>query len=230
MQPRRNDTTSLTMIRKDDRYLEALREDAADARSLMSNPRKSERERMVVRAFLRCLGVAFEDAEIVTGTEEPVDVAFRAARFQIRDLVGDRKRGKEWAERERRYREAKNISDVMTPFTASTAIPFDRATKMVAEALTEKSRRYGPRVCGTLDAVAYIDLGGSNLYPAKPGATSDALAELCRQGWRSVSMLSLPYGVVLIADAGAPDFLSDRLGSACSEWPGPDGWFEADDE
>ena len=159
-----------------------------------------------MRALLRCLGVAFEDAEIVAGTEEPVDVEFRAARFQIRDLVGDRKRRKEWAERERRYRKAKTISDVMTAVTASTAIPFDRAAEMVAEALTEKSRRYGPRVCGTLDAVAYIDLGGSHLYPAEPGGASDALAELRRQGWRSVSTLALPYGVVLMANAECARF------------------------
>jgi hypothetical protein len=63
LQMRRNIATSPTMTRKDDRYLEALREDAADGRTLMSNPRKSERERMVVRALLRCLGVAFADTE-----------------------------------------------------------------------------------------------------------------------------------------------------------------------
>ena len=51
------------MSRNDDNYLEALRADVADARSLMSNPRKPERDRMVVRALLRCLGVAFEDAD-----------------------------------------------------------------------------------------------------------------------------------------------------------------------
>jgi hypothetical protein len=97
---------------------------------------------------------------------------------------------------------------------------------MVAEALTEKSRGYGPRLCGTLDAVAYVNLGGSHLYPAEAGGASDAVAELRRQGWRSVSMLSLPYDVVLTANASAPNFLRDRLGSVRSEWPGPDGWFE----
>ena len=163
-------------------------------------------------------------------SEEPVDVAFRAARFQIRDLIGGRKRNKELAERKRRYREAKKISDVATPFAASTAIPFDRAAGMVTEALTEKSRRYGQRLCGMLDAVAYIDLGGSHLYPVEASGASDALAELRRQNWRSVSMLSLPYGVVLTANASAPDFLGDRLGSVRSDWLGPDGWFEADDE
>ncbi len=218
------------MSRNDDSYLEALRADVADARSLMSNPRKPERERMIVRALLRCLGVAFEDAEIDAGLEEPVDVAFRAARFQIRDLIGDRKRNKQLAEREKRYQEAKTISDVAAPFAASTAIPFDRAAEMVAEAFTEKSRRYGPQLCGTLDAIACVDLGGSHLYPAEAGGASHALAELRRQGWRSVSMLSLPYSVVLTANASAPNFLRDRLGSVHSEWPGPDGWFEADDD
>lgn len=214
----------------DDSYIEALRADVADARSLMSNSRKPERERMVARALLRCLGVAFKDAEIEAGPEEPVDVAFRGARFQIRDLVGGRKRNKELAAREKRYREAKTISDVATPFAASTAIPFDRAAELVAETLTEKSLRYGPRLCGTLDAVAYIDLGGSHLYPAEADGAPDALDEFRRQKWRSVSMLSLPYGVILTATASSPDFLRDRLGSVCSEWPGPDGWFEADYE
>jgi hypothetical protein len=218
------------MPRNDDKYLDTLRKDAVDARTLMSNRRKPERERMVVRALLRCLGVAFEDTEIVAGTEEPVDVVFRAARFQVRDLVGDRKRGKEWAEREQRYRDAKTVSDVMTAFAPSTAIPLDRAAEMVAEALTEKSRRYGPQVSRTLDAVAYFDLRGSHLYPAEPRGDSDAFTELSRQGWRSVSMLSLPCGIVLTANEGAPDFLRNRLGLPCCEWPGPDGWFEADDE
>jgi Putative endonuclease, protein of unknown function (DUF1780) len=177
-----NETTSPTMTRNDDRYLEALRADAADARSLMSNPRKSERERMVVRALLRCLGVVFEDKEIVAGGEEPVDAEFRAARFQIRDLVGDRKRGKEWAERERIYRDAKTIADVRTPFTGSTAIPFDRASKMVADALTEKSRRYGPRVCGMLDAVVYLDLGGSSY---RGGLVSEPCARGTEEDFRA---------------------------------------------
>lgn len=218
------------MTGNDDRYLEALRADAADARSLFSNPRKSERERRVVRALLRCLGVAFEDSEIVAGGEEPVDIEFRAARFQIRDIVGGRKRGKEWVERERLYQGAEIMADVMTPFTHSTAVSLDRAAEMVADALTEKSRRYGPRVCGTLDAVTYLDLGNSHLYPTEPQDAPDALAELRRQGWRSVSMLALPYGVVLAANTEAPDFLRVRLGSAWKEWPGPDGWFEADDD
>src|SRR6266478_4784422 len=60
---------------------------------LLSNKRKPEREQMVVRAFLRCLGVAFEEREILVGPEEPVDITFRTARFQVREILGGYKRG-----------------------------------------------------------------------------------------------------------------------------------------
>ena len=126
------------MTWNDDNYLQKLREDAADARSLTPNARKAERERLVVVALLRCLGVSFAPSEIIAAGEEPIDVEFPGARFQIREIVGDRKRGKEWAEREQLYREAKTISDVMMPFVESTPIPFDKASEMVAEALAEK--------------------------------------------------------------------------------------------
>ena len=181
---------------------------------------------MVVRTLLRCLGVSFADEEIVAGTEEPVDVQFRAARFQIREIVGGRKRGKEWAEREQRYRNARTISDVMTPFIPSTAIPFDEAATMVVRALADKSRRYGLQSCATLNALVYVDLGNSHLSLTEPKGSIDVAAELGRQGWRSVSMLSLSYGFVLAANAGAPEFLRSKVGVPMSAWSSPDGWFE----
>jgi hypothetical protein len=86
----------------DNAYLGGLRKHAAETRALLSNSNKPERERRVVRAYLRCLGIPFTDEEIVASPNEPIDVRFRFARFQIRDIVGNRLRGKEWAERERR--------------------------------------------------------------------------------------------------------------------------------
>jgi hypothetical protein len=219
-------TTSASMAQSDDTYLHELREHAAETRLLLSNPLKPERERMVVRAFLRCLGVAFADNGIVASTEEPVDVHFRAARFQIMEIVGDRRRGKEWAEREQLYLAAETVADVMTPFRESTAIPFDEAAWMVAEALEQKCRRYGPPTCATLDALVYIDLRNSHLSLTEPSGTLDVAAELSRQGWRSASMLSIPYSIVLNTNADAPDFLRSKVGLPLSAWPGPNGWFE----
>jgi hypothetical protein len=58
-------------------------------------------------------------------------------------------------------------------------------------------------------------------------ATAPAVIdELSRQGWRSVSLLAVPYGAVLMASTNAAEFLKTKSGRILNAWPGPDGWFE----
>jgi hypothetical protein len=68
-------------------YLDNLLAHAAKTRTFLSNRMKPERERSVSRAFLRAIGISFIDSELIAPTVEPADVAFRDARFQVRDLV-----------------------------------------------------------------------------------------------------------------------------------------------
>lgn len=96
----------LTMT--DREYLEKRRVHVADTRTFLGNKMKPERERTVCRAFLRAIGVSFIDSELHAPTVEPVDVEFRDARFQVRDLLRDRKRGDDWKNRETRYAEAQS--------------------------------------------------------------------------------------------------------------------------
>src|SRR3990172_12236151 len=84
------------MDRDEAEYLRGLQEHVAGTRRIFSNKMKPERERMVCRAFLRCLGIASDDKEVITSDTEPIDVIFRSAKFQIRELMEpDRKRGDE---------------------------------------------------------------------------------------------------------------------------------------
>jgi hypothetical protein len=76
------------MSSNDDTYLASLRTHAAETRTLFSNPMKPERERMVVRAYLRCLGIPFTEDEIASSNDEPVDVLFGEA---------DSRSGTSWA-------------------------------------------------------------------------------------------------------------------------------------
>lgn len=69
-------------------YLACLERNAEDTRRLFSNEGRIERERMVVRAFLRCIGESFVDGEIRVGQREPVDIVFREATFQIKMMLG----------------------------------------------------------------------------------------------------------------------------------------------
>jgi hypothetical protein len=208
-------------------YLESLRKHEAETRTLLSNAQKPERERMVVRAFLRCIGEAFLDAEIKASTTEPVDTLYRDASFQVRDILGKRKRGVDLAARQERYQKAQSISDVRDPWTSSQPMSFAEVSAEIAEALRDKASHYGPRGCAKLDALVYVDLHGRHLWPLDPQPDPQAAKDLHDQGWRSVSFVFLPYGVVLAVQSSAPAFLKERVGRILREWPGPDGWFEA---
>jgi len=140
------------MAFSDNGFLAKLREHADPARRLFSNPQTPKRERMVVRAFLRCIGEVFEDSEIVASSEEPIDVRFRVADFQIMEIVGDNKRGLEWRRRQDRYRDAQRIADLLEPYTPSQPMSFDDAAQLVADRLSAKVARYGAAACASLDA------------------------------------------------------------------------------
>lgn len=214
------------MALSDNAFLAKLRKHADRARHLFSNPRKPGRERMIVRAFLRCVGETFEDGEIIASNEEPIDVRFRGADFQIMEVVGNKRRGLEWCQRQDRYRDAQRVADVLEPYTPSQPMSFDDAAQLVADRLSAKAARYGTATCASLDALVYVDLHNRHLWPLEPADHARAASVLQAQGWRSVSMLFVPYGVVLLAAPTAPAAISARVGRVLNEWPGLDGLFD----
>ena len=215
------------MNRSDDEFLARYRRHIAETRTLFSNSQKPERERMVVRALLRCIGEPFTDDEIGVGDEEPVDVVFRDALFQVRDFVAGRKRGVVWREREERARNAKRISDLKEPWSHSKAMSFDEISQVVVDGMSKKASRYGVENCSGLDALAYIDLGGCHLWPLEPIVSDGVKDGLAKQGWRSVSMLFPPFGAVLVAGNDAPGFLRNKVGLTPKAWPHLNGLFDA---
>lgn len=64
---------------------------------LRSNRRKSEREFLIVRAFLRHCEINFKDVEIKQSIKQDdiVDVEFRSSRFQVCEELFGRKPGEE---------------------------------------------------------------------------------------------------------------------------------------
>ena len=152
------------------------------------------------------------------GLQEPVDVTFRYAFFQIMEIVGTKKRGQEWIERERRYEQAQELSELSEPSTASRSITCADLLSDVADALEMKSSRYAGD-CGQLDALIYIDQPGFHLYPVEFNLAEAVATKLSMQAWRSVQLLTIPFALVVIATPTAPDFLHDRVGQILKEWP-----------
>lgn len=202
---------------RDRSHLHALRAHAAATRYYLSDALKPERERDVCRAFLRCVGIPFLEREIIAPASEPVDVSFREARFQVREMMETgRRRGDEWKKNQERWNRARSLDGALTAWRPKPAkMSFTELMAALTSALDTKSRKYGAQ-CRTLDALVYVNLTMTRVLDPT-SAPSDTSA-LEAQGWRSVAMVFPPWGFVVISGADAPAFLRSRVGRALREW------------
>jgi len=211
------------MDRDQAEYLRKLQEHVAETRWIFSNKMKPERERMVCRAFLRCLGIAFDDEEITTSGTEPIDVIFRSAKFQIRELMEpNRKRGDELRELQQKVENATSIEDLTTPYSPPRPLSFQALVPELTNALGEKAMKYGTG-CRDLDALLYVNLEGRHL---DANSAIPDLSKLKSQGWRSVSVLFPPYSVVLCAESAGPAFIQMASGQVASKCGDLDTLFD----
>ncbi|MGO8991502.1 MAG: DUF1780 domain-containing protein [bacterium] len=216
------------MNEMDRKYLQKLRDRAIDTRTFLSNKMKSERERAVCRAFLRTIGISFEESEIIAPSTEPADVSFRTARFQIRDLLEpDRKRGDDWKKREQRYLSAGSLDDVMVPFSLPIPLGLGRLAPVLEITLSAKAQKYKENYkdgCTEIDALVYVAL--KDRFLAVNSRLPD-LEGLKTQGWRSVSLLFSPFGMVLFTGSTAPEILRAIPPAPHMEWQDIDTLFES---
>lgn len=142
-------------------HIAKLRAHAADTLYFLSNSLKPQRERAVCRAFLRTIGLRFAEPEIVAPCEEPTDVCFRHARFQVRDLLMGRRRGDEWKQRQTKWNKAHRDSETAEPVTWPKPMRRFELVDAVTEALESKSKKYGQSGCAKTDALIYADITGT---------------------------------------------------------------------
>jgi hypothetical protein len=200
-------------------HIARLHAHATETRTLWSNEKKPERERMVVRAFLRCMGIGFAENDIISEERDPPDVVFRDARFEVMEDLGGRKRGDEWREREERRRDATQLSDISEPYAASEPMSMTEVWERVVEGLTGKATSYGPALCSQLDALVYLNLNGRHLQPPDEAPMNATREKGQAQGWRSVSLVFPPYGATLWAGQSAPSFLTEAAQRGAVKWP-----------
>jgi len=212
------------MCKTETEYLENLRKHATDTRVFLGNKAKPERERSVCRAFLRTIGVAFEESELIAPTEEPADVAFRTAQFQIREILeADRRRGDDWKKMEEKYSGANSLTELLEPYSPPSAVELHILVPEIVEAISEKAKKYGAG-CNGIDMLVYVNL--TDRYLAAHSELPN-LNKLHLQGWRSVSILFPPYGIILFAKSAAPDFITALKPGQYMEWKDIDTLFEA---
>ena len=198
-----------------------VREDRPRVRLLLAQRMKPQRDRAVVRALLRVLGVAFADAEVIAPVETPIDVRFRQAQFHLREL-GDHGRGQDCQEQDPRLPQASTRADRGERLNPAVGMDLTVGVSHVTAALAQHAAWYGARCVG-LDVVFAVNGDHDVLAPPAPAPEIGALA---LQGWRSVSMVCPPYGIVLYAASGAPDFLRTVTGRLLRQWDNIETLFE----
>lgn len=190
-------------------------------RLLLAQRMKPQRDRAVVRAFLRVLGVAFAESEVIAPVEAPIDVQFRQAQFHVREL-GDPPLGDAWQAHDTHVHQAHTLVDRGDLRHPADGIDLAVSVSHVTSALAQHAAWYGARCVG-LDVVVAVDGHQGQLALPARDPEIDALA---LQGWRSVSILCPPYGVVLYTTDGAPTFLHTVTGKLLRQWDNRETLFE----
>src|SRR5262245_5545766 len=209
----------MAVIEMDDRA--TVSGDRPRPRLLLAQRMKPQRDRAVVCALLRALGVAFTEAEVIAPVEAPIDARFRQAQFHLREL-GDHALGRARQAHEMRLPQASPLADRGDLRHPAVGIDLTVSVSHVAAALAEHAAWYGARCVG-LDVVCTVD--GHHDVLAPP-AQAPEVGALALQGWRSVSVLCPPYGMVLYAASGAPDFLRMVTGRLLRQWDNIETLFE----
>ncbi len=196
----------------DSDYLRLLTHQAEQANAFLSNARKWERERWVCQRLLQALNIDHRLEEFTVADQEPPDVLFREACFEVFFVLDQGRRlNDEWRAELERRRSAFSLSQLVRREARPRRIPTADLQARLAPTLRKKAHNYSERGLdlGELDLVAFV-----NLKRAVPDFNSHfpPPTEFLRQGWRSLSLVGPTFARVLFAHPDAPGFLRGNLG------------------
>lgn len=196
----------------DSDYLRLLSSQAEQANAFLSNARKWERERWVCERLLQGLNITYRDDEFTPAGQEPPDVLFRDASFEVFFVLDEGRRlNDEWREELQRRRSAFSLSQLVRREARPKRIRAPELLQRLAPTLRKKAHNYRERGLdlGELDIIAFASLKREtlDLNSHFPPPT-----EFLRQGWRSLSLVGPTFARVLFAHPDAPDFLRNNLG------------------
>lgn len=196
----------------DSDYLRLLTHQAEQANAFLSNARKWERERWACQRLLQALNVSHRIEEFSVSEQEPPDVLFREANFEVFFVLDEGRRlNDEWRAELERRRSAFSLSQLVRRESKPRRIPTAELQARLAPTLRKKAHNYQERglELGELDLLAFV-----SLKRAAPDFNSHfpPPTEFLRQGWRSLSLVGPTFARVLFAHPNAPDFLRGNLG------------------
>lgn len=191
------------------RLLKDLREGLKGSVDYFRSENKAERERWTCREFVLNLNRDADAGSFVSLGDDPPDVTFLDARFEVKEIVDrGRRRHAEFRAALDRALMATDPSQLLTQYSPKDITPADIGTRIDGE-LNRLARKYEPKLRTTLDVLFYVNLIEHHL---KQGPMPPASA-FSQHGWRSVSAVIGWASLVYAAEKGAPAFIRSGVGS-----------------
>lgn len=193
----------------DDEYLEAQRKERTESVEYFRTTNKSERERWVVQTFLTNSRINHAAAEVILG-EDPPDIQFRDASFEIKEILDPgRRRHQEYKEALEEAITATAPADLVKP-APFNSLTISKVYELVLDSGRElATRKYPPDSRRKLDLLFYVNLLNTYEFIETPYPDVSTLTAL---GWRSVSFIKGYRSCVLTAADDAPAFIRNAIG------------------
>ena len=193
--------------------LEARREPVAKSVEFFDAKNKTDREKWVACEYLENLGETFNEDELVFSAEEPPDVLFRGANFEIKEILSEDRR------RHQEYKKALQNTCVATAASEldelieSKVITLAEISALIVKTAKELAeKKYPPDVRRNLDLLFYVNL--TAVFDLVETPFPDC-AELQSLGYRSVAFIMHDQSVTLAANSDAPIFVRRSVGQIC---------------
>ena len=165
-----------------------------------SNANKKDREIRIVKFFLDILRVNHQEKELIPAKDEPPDVLFRDARFEIKEILPkNSRRDGECKESLGKAETAKTIKELWRD-EEPQSVTLNEIMVRIEENLQQLST-ICPTVREGTDLLLYVYL--ATFYKLEPYN----IPQNCKD-WRSVSICTnSKLAIVLFASQSAPDFI-----------------------
>jgi hypothetical protein len=192
--------------------LKHLKESAKDDFDYFSNPNKPLRERWVASEFISKINIVCKDDEFGSPEQDSkIDVTFRDAKFQIKEITDETlRRGKILKGEYESLEKANSLDDPMFESDAEDIPPVSNMYDLVLQKTEYLSNL--PKYIKEkreLDLLIYVTRTRATLIQEGEIDSNEFL----NLGWRSVSCLNSKQAMVLFSSQNAPDFLQQALGT-----------------
>ena len=152
----------------DSDYLRLLTIQAEQANAFLSNARKWERERWVCQRLLQGLNIPYHNEDFLQASQEPPDVLFGEARFEVFFVLDEGRRlNDEWREELQRRRSAYSLSQLVRREARPKRIPASKLLQRLGPTLHKKSQEL-PRAGYRLGAIGHHCVFQSQARSAGP--------------------------------------------------------------